>query len=50
MLSKAKSRSSDRGRGTRPRDARAGFAVLMVATKYCSLGQLRAAMFEVRLQ
>jgi hypothetical protein len=47
MMSKAKSRHSDRGRGTRPTDARAGFAVLMEACKYCSLGQLTDAMFEV---
>lgn len=47
MLSEAKSRRNDRGRGTRPMDVRAGFAVLMEATKYCPLGQLTAAMFEV---
>lgn len=47
MLSEAKSRHSDRSRGTRRTDTRAGFAVLMKATKYCSLGQLTAAMFEV---
>jgi hypothetical protein len=47
MLSEAKSRHSDRSRGTRRTDTRAGFAVLMEATKYCSLGQLTAAMFEV---
>lgn len=47
MLSEAKSRRSERGRGTRPTDARTGFEVLMEATKYCSLGQLTDAMFEV---
>lgn len=47
MLSNAKSRRSDRGRGMRPTDARAGSAVLMEATEYCSLGQLTQAMFEV---
>lgn len=46
MLSNAKSRRSDHGRGTRPTDARAGFEVLMEATKYCSLGQLTAASPE----
>jgi PIN domain nuclease of toxin-antitoxin system len=38
MLSNAKSRLCDRGRGTRPTDAGAGSEVLMEATKYCSLG------------
>ena len=47
MLSEAKSRRRDRSRGTRHTDSKAGFAVLMEATKYCSLGQLTAAMFEV---
>ena len=47
MLSEAKSRRRDRSRGTRRTDSKAGFAVLMEATKYCSLGQLTAAMFEV---
>lgn len=47
MLSSAKSRRSDCGRGTRPTDAGAGSVAFMEATKYCSLGQLTAAMFEV---
>ena len=47
MLSNAKSRRSERSRGTRRTNTRAGFEVLMEATKYCSLGQLTAAMFEV---
>ena len=47
MLSEAKSRRRDRSRGTRRTDSKAGFAVLMEATKYCLLGQLTAAMFEV---
>ena len=40
MLSRAKFRRSYRG--TRPTEAGAGSAVLMEATKYCSLGQLTA--------
>jgi len=47
MLSEAKSRLRDRSRGTRRTDSNAGFAVLIEATKHCSLGQLTAAMFEV---
>ena len=40
MLSEAKSRLRDRSRGTRRTDSKAGFAVLIEAAKYCSLGQL----------
>jgi methylmalonyl-CoA mutase len=34
-------------KAARPMATQSGFAVLMEATKYCSLGQLTAAMFEV---
>jgi methylmalonyl-CoA mutase len=47
MLNEVKSRRTDRSRGTRRTDGRTGFAVLLEACKYCSLGQLTAAMFEV---
>ncbi len=47
MLSSAKSRRRGRSGGTTRTDTRAGFAVLMEACKYCSLGQLTDAMFEV---
>jgi hypothetical protein len=46
MLSEAKSRRRDRSRGTRRTDSKAGFAVLIEATKHCSLGQLTGASPE----
>lgn len=47
MLSEAKSRRCGRCGGTTLTATQSGFEVLMEATKYCSLGQLTAAMFEV---
>lgn len=47
MLSNAKSRRCSCSGGTTPTAAQSGFEVLMEATKYCSLGQLTQAMFEV---
>lgn len=42
-----KSRPRGRSGGTKRTTSQSGFAVLMEATKYCSLGQLTEAMFEV---
>jgi len=47
MLSLSKARRRGRSGGTTRTDSRGGFEQLMEATKYCSLGQLTAAMFEV---